>query len=124
MEFKIDTKDAFTTIMPIETMINAILAGELRVKCEQMRQSGSKNFIIDLHHCTDIDKSAIPDLIAFYEECYSNEQSLVFTGVNKKVMAPLKEDEADLLINIAPSMIEAVDIISMEMLERDLLSEE
>ena len=124
MEFKIDTKDTFTIITPVTDKINANLTGALRSKCEEMRQSGSNNFIIDLGECTKIEKSAIPELVILHEESYSADRSLVFTELNNNIMAVLKEDEADLLINIAPKMKEAVDIISMEILERDLFSEE
>ena len=59
-----------------------------------------------------------------HEEFYGNEESLVFTGISGKILAALKQNETDLLINIAPSMIEAIDIVSMEILERDLFNEE
>ena len=124
MDFKIGTKDAFTTIMPLETAISAKLAEELHHQLSQMRQSGSKNFIIDLQQCGEMEPAAIDGLLSLHEECYSMEQSLVFTGINKEAMAMLKKEEAHLMLNIAPSMIEAVDIVSMEILERDLLSEE
>ena len=124
MDFKIDTKDSFTTIMPLQNEISAKLTGELGGKLEEMRQSGSNNFIIDLNQCLLIDEDAIPDLLALHEDCYSREQSLVFTGINKNVLQALKKKETDLMLNIAPSMIEAIDIISMEILERDLLGEE
>lgn len=124
MEFKIDTKDAFTIIMPLDELISAKMAGELLQKCMEMRQSGSKNFIIDLANCTEIEEKAIKDLVNLHEESYSIEQSLVFTRPNNTVMAALKKNETDLLINIAPRMEEAIDIVSMEILERDLFNEE
>lgn len=124
MEFKIDTKDAFCTIMPIIDTISAKLTGELGKKCNELRQSGSKNFIIDLQQCISIDKSAVDELIAMHEEFYGINESLVFTGANKEITAAIKEDEKDLLINIVPKMEEAIDIISMEILERDLFAEE
>ena len=100
------------------------MTGAIGEKCREMRQSGSKNFIIDLSECTEIEKTAIDGLIALHEESYGLDQSLVFTGINAKVIAGLKENETDLLINVAPKMEEAIDIVSMEILERDLLSEE
>jgi anti-anti-sigma regulatory factor len=124
MEFKIDTKDAFTIIMPDTDKISAKMAEEVEKECEILRQSGSRNFIIDLQCCKMIDGEAIKVIIAMHEELYGQEQSLVFTGINESVMAVIKSNEADLLINIAPRMDEAVDIISMEILERDLLGEE
>ncbi len=124
MEFKIDTKDTFTVITPITDKINANLTGALAEKCIQTRQSGSSNLIIDLQNCKEIDKTTVPQLIKLHEDSYSQEQLLVFTHVSEKVMAVLKEDETDLLINVAPRMDEAIDIISMEILERDLFNEE
>jgi len=124
MEFKIDTKDTFTIIMPLEDKISANLTGALIEKWEETRQSGSKNFIIDFQHSAQIEENVVDDLIAWHEKSYAMESSLVFTGINKPVLATLKKDEKDLLLNIAPRMDEAIDIISMEILERDLFGEE
>lgn len=124
MEFKIDTKDTFTIIMPLNGSIDANLTGELHEKCVQMRQSGSANYIVDFQNCTDIAEIAIADLIELHEECYGNGQSLVFTGMNSLVVSTLKKHHSEMLINIAPSMQEAIDIVSMEILERDLYNEE
>jgi anti-anti-sigma factor len=124
MEFKIDTKDNFTVITPAAGGIDAKLAEELADKCTEVRQSGSNNLIIDLTHCNIVDNTAVKEFIKLHEESYSEEQSLVFTGVSKAVMDMLKEDESDLLLNIAPKMQEAIDIVSMEVLERDLFNEE
>ena len=124
MEFKIDTKETFSTITPLNGTISAILTGAVGEKCGNLRQSGSKNFIIDLQNCSEMDESGPEALVAMHEEFYGNEESLVFTGISGKILAALKQNETDLLINIAPSMIEAIDIVSMEILERDLFNEE
>lgn len=124
MEFKIDTKEAFSIIMPVVDKISANLTGELYEKWDKMRQSGSKNFIIDLQHCISIDEKSVDTFALMHENSYSNDSSLVFTGVSKEVMSVLKMEEKDLLLNIAPRMDEAIDIISMEILERDLFNEE
>jgi anti-anti-sigma regulatory factor len=124
MEFKIDTKDTFTVIAPVIESINAKLAVELQEICEKARQSGSHNFVIDLQHCTELETDALPGLLSLHEDTYSREQSIVFTGIATNILNELKKHEADLLLNVAPQMAEAVDIISMEILERDLLSEE
>ncbi len=124
MEFKIDTKDSFTIIMPVNNRIDAKLTGALREKCAELAQKGANNFIIDLKDCGEMDGNSIEDLVTLHEECYANEQSLVYTGINKQGITVLKEQETDMLINLAPTMKEAVDIISMEILERDLFREE
>lgn len=124
MDFKIDTRDTFSVITPVADEITVNLADELHLTIQKMRQSGSQNFIIDLQYCHNIQPEAIDGLIALHEESYSMGKSLVYTGVKGKTLAAIKQNETDLVINIAPKMIEAIDIISMEMLERDLFEEE
>ena len=124
MEFKIDTRDMFSVITPVTDKIDANLTGLLTAECLKLTQNGSNNFIVDLQHCMTIDHASVNEFIKMHEDFYSEEHSLVFTGFSDGVMKALKENETDLLLNIAPKMEEAIDIVSMEILERDLLSEE
>jgi anti-anti-sigma regulatory factor len=124
MEFKIDTKPTYTHITPVTNHLNANLTAALHQKCRELTESGSVNFIIDLHNCLDADKASFNDLGELHEKCYTNEQSLVFTGISESVNKELKDAEVDEVINIAPTVIEAIDIVSMEILERDLFNED
>lgn len=124
MEFKIDTRDTYSVITPNAQTIDANLTGSLLEECQKLQESGSNNFIIDLQHCVKAEQSAINELVKMHEDFYSAENSLVFTGLNDVIITALKKDEMDLLLNIAPKMEEAIDIVSMEILERDLLKEE
>jgi anti-anti-sigma regulatory factor len=124
MDFKIDTRDTFSVITPESETITVIMTDDLRSTFEKMRQSGSQNFIVDFQNCKTIEEEAHQRLVDMHEECYSMGRSLVFTGVKGKVLASLKETETDTLLNVTPKMIEAIDIISMEILERDLYGEE
>ena len=124
MEFKIDTKASYTHITPVYEQFNAIMAAALAAKCTDLSESGSQNFLIDLKACQSGDTSGLEELVQLHENCYASGQSLVFTGVNSAIGSILKEQDADQLLNIAPTEIEAIDIISMEILERDLFNEE
>ena len=124
MEFKIDTKDTYTIITPVYTSIDSALTDALAKKCAELADSGTNNYIIDLQNCNSVDKGSFEALLQMHEDSYNNSRSLVFTGLQNDVMKAMKDEELDLSINIAPRMIEAVDIISMEILERDLFGEE
>jgi anti-anti-sigma factor len=124
MEFKIDTKDSFIIVTPVIDEINAKMADDIAEKCSEIRQSGSCNIILDLNQCQKLDTGALMTFMTMHQESYSSEQSLVFTGTSAHVMNVIKSEEADLVLNIAPTMKEAVDIISMEILERELFNEE
>ena len=124
MDFKIDTKDTFSVITPLSDNLDANVAELLSAYCIQTRLNGSNNLIIDLQNIHTATNEAIELLVTLHESSYSNDNSLVFTGIQPGMWTALKNTESDLLLNIAPKMIEAVDMISMEILERDLLGEE
>jgi anti-anti-sigma regulatory factor len=124
MEFKIDTKETYTIITPNTACLDANLTAALSQKCAELAKNGSINYIIDLQHCITADSTSFGDLLQMHEDCYNNSCSLVFTAAQDKVFQALKDKEIDLSLNIVPKMIEAIDIISMEILERDLFSEE
>lgn len=123
MEFKIDTKPTYSVITPVNTAIDANMTAALSDKCQELAKRGSTNYIIDLQHCTEADNTSFDDLVQMHENCYNNSQSLVFTGVQGNVLKQLQDAELDTVLNIAPKMIEAIDIVSMEILERDLFDE-
>ena len=124
MDFKLDTKPTYTVITPIAAVLNAALTDAVRQKWDGFSEKGSCNFIVDLQPCLQADEDALESLVHLHEHVYNHQFSLVFTNVQPKVLEALKEKEIDLVINIAPTMIEAIDIVSMEILERDLFGEE
>ena len=124
MEFKIDTKETFAIISPIVALLNEHNVQELAQKCNDVRQNGSANIIISLSQVPQMD-TAVPSILEeLHHMSYNNEESLVFTEYTSDILKVMKQSESDLIINLAPRMQEAIDIISMEILERDLWDEE
>lgn len=124
MEFKIDTKTNYTVLSPVSTHLDVNLTASIRQKWNELTESGRKNLIVDFHTLKSMDESAPDNLAALHQTVYSQGQSLVFSRFNSEFLAILKSKELDLVLNIAPTMEEAVDIVSMEILERDLFNEE
>lgn len=124
MEFKIDTKPTYTIIKPAATLLDANLAAAITKKCQELSGIDSEHFIIDLSSCTDADKSAFPVLEDLHDNYYNNARSLVFTGLLPEVDAKARDYKLGETLNITPTFAEAADIISMEILERDLFNEE
>ena len=124
MEFKIDTKPTYVHITPISNMLDANLTEAITQKCTELAENGSENYIIDLHNCLEADIASPDGLEALHVNCYENNRSLVFTGLTETVSDAIKRQNLDNIINITPTLIEAIDIISMEILERDLFNEE
>lgn len=124
MEFKFDTKTTYTVITPLADVLDNNLTGKLSELTKADYDNDSHNFIIDLQQCTSADNTSLGELLAVHDDCYASQRSLVLTGVQPGVLQLLQNNDNAERLNIAPTMQEAVDIISMEILERDLLSEE
>jgi len=124
MEFKIDTRDTYVRIAPLGGHLSVIMAAMLEERAAQLADTDNTNFLIDLSACQTADEAAFEALATWHETCYSEGRSLVFTGLQDAVLNVCREAQMEGAINIAPTEIEAIDIISMEILERDLFNEE
>lgn len=124
MQFKFDTKSNHIVVIPQSIKLDANLTVALGAELDRMIAEGRKNHIIDMEHCCEADITALTELADLQVNCYSKESSLVFTGLHPDIYRAMKEHDLAEMLNIAPTMEEAVDIVSMEILERDLLGEE
>lgn len=124
MQFKIDAKEQYTVIKPQSALLDTTLAAKLAEKCQELTQIATQNFIIDLSDCQDVQKDCLAPLLALAMTQSELSQSFVLSNVPNAFISFIKEEDAIDSINYAPSLIEAVDIINMEILERDLLNEE
>lgn len=124
MQFKFDTKNTYTVVTPLADVLDVNLTANLLNEITVFNADGANNFIIDMQPCTTADNTALLKLAELHDWCYENGRSLVFTGLQTDVMRLIQHNDMTETLNIAPTMIEAVDIISMEILERDLFGEE
>lgn len=124
MQFNIDAKEQYTVITPQKDIINANMAAKLAEQCGILSETGSKNFIIDLKECQDVGTDFLIPFVELSASYYEQENSFVITNPPAEMLRIIKEEDAIDSLNTAPTFIEAVDIISMEILERDLFNEE
>lgn len=123
MEFKFDTKTTYTIITPVADVLDVNLTENLEQKITSYNVEGANNFVVDLKNCSSADNKSFSKLAELHGWCYENARSLVFTGVCSAIMSDFQQYDMTESLNIAPTYEEAADIISMEILERDLMAE-
>ncbi len=123
MDFKIDTKPTYTVITPDTGNLSVNMAEGIRQKIEELSLNSSHNFIINLQNLTSMEMASGDVLLEMHNFVYNSGSSLVFTALEESVNQSMKKGQYHLSLNLTPTLIEAVDIISMETLERDLLGE-
>ncbi|GAA4448128.1 hypothetical protein [Rurimicrobium arvi] len=124
MQFKTETKDQYTLISVQNGSLDAGAAAELADMCEKLSAQGSRNYIVDCAVCQEVSADFIEPACELSASVYETGKSFVLANTPSELTALLKQQDAIDLLNCAPTFAEAVDIISMEILERDLFDEE
>ena len=123
MNYKIDTKENFDIITPQIAMLNSTLTDELSKLINKSRED-DKSVIIDFSQVNEIPEEFVDFLTQTHETMYLDNFSFVLCQVGGILKQQLQEADLEDSLNIAPTLIEAIDIVSMEVLERELLGGE
>jgi len=123
MNFKIDTKENYSILTPEGYQFDAALAADLRQKWEMLTEKGHFNLIIDLVDCHQANEQELENWLSLHQDIYEKEQSLILTHLPGSLLSVLKQHELDESLNITPTLVEAIDMVNMEILERDLFNE-
>ncbi len=121
MEFKIDTKEKFTVIEPLESNISANMAADLTSACVICLDKEVRNVILKLNKVEMIDMTICQSVVELQQQFYDANASFVICGLQKNVLKVFEDEELDEMLNHTPTESEAWDIVQMEEIERELL---
>jgi len=124
MQVKTNTKERFHVITVTDPTLTADMAAELSDLLLAYLQNDVKNLILNLKELQSLDEIAAERLVKLQQNFYEKNSSFVICELQKPVEEFL--DNVNLLevMNTTPTESEAMDIVQMEEIERDLLDEE
>ena len=124
MQVKTNTKERFHVITVTDPALTADMAAELSDLLLAYLQNDVKNLILNLKELQSLDEIAAERLVKLQQNFYEKNSSFVICELQKQVEEFL--DNVNLLevMNTTPTESEAMDILQMEEIERDLLNEE
>ncbi|SHK82317.1 hypothetical protein SAMN05444266_101261 [Chitinophaga jiangningensis] len=120
MKFKIDTKEKIVVFCPEENALDANLSASFVETATTLPGLDTRNLILDLHFLEKLDEPGTEAILAVYTFMYDNNRSCAVTGLNSD-LTPVLKAAAPENFNFAPTMAEAIDLVMMEELERELL---
>ncbi len=121
---KINTKEKFTTITPIDAEMTAILSADLIQLCTKLLQEKAGNIVLNLANTTQLHIDAIAGITALQQQFYEKNASFVICCIQDLVEIELESSGVLELWNTTPTESEAWDIIQMEEIERELMDGE
>ena len=123
MKYKIDTKEHFDIITPLCAQFDSILSDQLNELVDDSREN-ARSLLIDFSQIETMTDENVRLLEALHNEMYNDNLSFILCHMHISCKKTVAENELEHLLNMAPTMNEALDMINMEGLERELLNEE
>lgn len=124
MNFKLDTKEKFTSILIEEIDINANKAENLAAVCMPYLNNSVKNIILNLSNVVTMQEDAANIILKLQQTFYEKNASFVICCLQNAVENSLENYEVLEFLNVTPTESEAWDIVQMEEIERELLDSE
>ncbi len=121
MEFKIDTKERFTVVMPLESVLSDNMTAELNEICLPFLEKEVKNLVLNLKEVKSIESVITKALAELQQSFYERNASFVVCEVGKAISETFEIEDITDLLNQTPTESEAWDIVQMEEIERELM---
>jgi anti-sigma B factor antagonist len=120
MKFEIEEKDKVTIIKTKVEKLDAIHAPELKSEIVMLNKEGRKNIIMDLSETRYIDSSGLSAVLVANRLCRDSNGSFVLSGLQASVQKLITISQLDSILKITPTLNEAIDLVYMEEVEREL----
>jgi anti-sigma B factor antagonist len=120
MKFLIDRQEKFCIISLEEEKLNSLNAAQFKSELVMLNAEGVKNIIMDLGKTTFVDSSGLSSILVGNRLCKQANGTFVLSRIHDQVTKLLKISQLDSILNITPTNEEAVDIVIMEEVERNL----
>ena len=121
MQVKTNTKEKFHVITVSAPTLTADMAAELSDLLLPYLQNDVKNVILNLKELQSLDVISAEKLVNLQQIFYENNSSFVICEMQKGVENFLDSVNLLEMMNSTPTESEAMDIVQMEEIERELM---
>ncbi len=123
MNVKIDTKEKFSVITPVEPRIPANLTEEMANILLPYLKKEVPHLVLNLEAVQEMNEIVANKIADIQQEFYEKNASFVVCSLQEPVEAQFEKLELLEIMNITPTESEAWDIVQMEEIERELLGD-
>ena len=123
MNVKIDTKEKFTVITPLETVLYANMTGKLDELLLSYTEKKIPHIVLSMKHVESIDEEAALKIAELQQDFYDRNCSFVICELQENIEKLFDANELLEVMNVTPTESEAWDIVQMEEIERELLGD-
>ena len=123
MKFTVDKHEKYVLVKLNESKLNSLITPQLKSELILTNAEGQRNIIFDLSQVKFADSSGLSSLLVGHRLCKNATGSFILTGLNDAVARLITISQLDSVLTIVPSCEEAIDLIFMEEIEKELKKE-
>jgi len=122
MKYSIDKKEQYSILRLQEEKLDSPLSPALKSEFVTLNAEGIKNIIIDLSEVKYVDSSGLSALLVGNRIYNEDGGIFILSSLNDHVMKLIKISQLNNVLNILPTVEEAIDAIFLKEIESDLQS--
>ncbi len=123
MKFSIDKHEKYVLFKLNESKLDSITSPALKSELIMINANGIRNIILQLSDVKLCDSKGLSALLVANRLCTNSDGIFVLTGLQPTVEKVLQISHLEDVFNIVNSVSEAIDLIFMEEIEKDLKRE-
>jgi len=120
MKYSVDKQEKYSLIKLEEDKLDTTIAPALKSEFITMHAEGIKNIILDLSAVKYTDSSGLSALLVGNRTFQQNGGIFIIAAPTEHALKLIKISQLDSVLNILPTVNEAVDSVFMNVIENDL----
>lgn len=124
MDFEIEKKDNYALVKVKVDKLDSRVSPSLKSELVVLNADEFANIIIDLSETRYCDSSGLSSILVANRLCKNAGGTFVLSGLQRSVSKLISISQLDTILNITPTLEEAVDFIAMDAIEKNLGTEE
>lgn len=123
MNFSQEKTEHYTIVKVHAEKLDSTIAPDLKSELLLLNKDGVSNIILDLTPTRYCDSSGLSCVLVGNRLCKNDNGSLILTGLQPAVRKLITISQLEPVLQIVPTISEAIDYLFMESIEKDLNNE-
>jgi anti-sigma B factor antagonist len=120
MKYTVEQKDKVVVVSTKIEKLDAVHAPELKSEIVMLNKTGHKNVVLDMSETRYIDSSGLSAVLVANRLCRDSNGSFVLCGLQAGVQKIIAISQLETVFKITPTQNEAIDLVYMEEVEREI----
>jgi len=120
MNFAQEKTEHYTILRVLAEKLDSQIAPDLKSELLLLNKDGVANVILDLSQTRYCDSSGLSSVLVGNRLCKNDNGSLILVGLQPSIRKLITISQLDPVLQMVPTVSEAIDYLFMESIEKDL----